>query len=84
MLCSALLLAVCRQQGKYLAEAALLSADTNRLRVAAHTLLGRCCHALGDFQAAQFNYAQVGAVQLRHAVASGRDRGRVQAVCCNP
>lgn len=46
-------------QGKQLAEAALLSADTNRLRVAAHTLLGRCCHALDDFQGAQQNYAQV-------------------------
>jgi hypothetical protein len=46
-------------QGKQLAEAALLSADTNRLRVAAHTLVGRCCHALDDFQGAQQNYAQV-------------------------
>jgi hypothetical protein len=52
------LLLVCLQ-GKQLAEAALLNADTNRLRVAAHTLLGRCCHALEDFQGAQQNYAQV-------------------------
>lgn len=53
-------------QGKYLAEAALLSADTNRLRMAAHTLVGRCCHALGDFQSAQLNYAQVGVFCIRH------------------
>jgi len=49
-------------QAKQLAEAALLGCDTNRLRVTAFTLLGRCNHALGDFKAAQQNYAQVGAV----------------------
>jgi hypothetical protein len=48
-------------QGKQLAEAALLNADTSRLRVAAHVLLGRCCHALGDFSGAQQHYGQVGA-----------------------
>lgn len=48
-----------KPQARQLAEAALLSADSNRLREAVYTLLGRCNHALGDFQAAQQNYAQV-------------------------
>lgn len=52
-------------QAKQLAEAALLGCDTNRLRVTAFTLLGRCNHALGDFKAAQQNYAQVGAMMER-------------------
>jgi hypothetical protein len=55
-----------------LAKAALDAADTDRLRVASLTLLGRCEHARGRMEAANQHYAQVWVCALRAGAARGR------------
>jgi hypothetical protein len=62
-----------------LAKAALDAADTDRLRVASLTLLGRCEHARGRMEAANQHYAQVWVCALRAGAARGRCARRARA-----